>query len=169
MKSVLALLFLAATAFAQDQAAVATAEAACGPKDVQFDVKNDATQRPTSHDADKATLFIIGNDLGVAHPTIRVALDGTWIGATRTHYFFSVSVEPGEHHLCATTPVVNPKYSLGTALVHLTAEAGQTYYFRTRVITIQFQDFLDFEAIDSDQGKLLVGLYPFSLAHQRNK
>jgi len=157
MKSVLVLLFLTATALAQDQSRIATAQAACGPKDVQFDVKNDPTPRPASHaDPDKATLYIIGEDTGIAHPTIRVAVDGAWVGATHTHAYFSVPVEPGEHHLCASGVLVNPKYSPGTALAHLTAEAGKAYYFRTRVITINLAEVLDFEAIDSDQGKLLI-------------
>ncbi len=169
MKSAFVLLFLAASAFAQDPSAISTVQAACGPKDVEFDVKQDPTQRPPAHDdTDKATLFIIGDDVGIAHPTIRIGVDGAWVGATQTHSYFSIPVEPGEHHLCATGSQAHPKYP-GTALGHFMAEAGKKYYFRTRVTALEFQDYLDFEAIDSDQGKMLVALYPFGAAHQKNK
>jgi hypothetical protein len=168
MKSALALLFLAVTACAQDQAAITAAQAACGPKDVQFDVKIEPAQRAASHDdADKATVFVIGDDVGIAHPTIRVGIDGSWAGATQRHSYFSFSVEPGEHHLCASGSLT--KDSPDTALAHLTAEAGKTYYFRTRVTTVQIRDFLSLEPIDSDQGKNLVALYPLGTAHQKNK
>src|SRR5260370_20689780 len=71
MKSALAL--LAAAAFAQDQSAIATAQAACGPKDVQFDVKRDSIQHPASHDdAGKATVYFIGDNKGLARPSVRV-------------------------------------------------------------------------------------------------
>jgi hypothetical protein len=83
MNSALALLFLAATAFAQDQSAIATVQAACGPKDVQFDAKKDSSQHPASHDdAGKAIVYFIGDRKGLARPTIRVGVDGVWAGAT---------------------------------------------------------------------------------------
>jgi len=83
MKSALALLFLAATAFAQDQSAIATVQAACGPKDVQFDAKKDSSQHPASHDdAGKAIVYFIGDGKGLTRPTIRVGVDGVWAGAT---------------------------------------------------------------------------------------
>jgi hypothetical protein len=129
-----------------------------------LDVKNDSTQPLSREDADKATLFIVGDDVGVAHPTIRIGVDGAWVGATRSSSYFSIPLEPGEHHLCASGALSNPKVSPETALVHFAAEAGKTYYFRTRVTAIQYQAFLDFAAVDSDQGKLLV-----ALAHRQDK
>src|SRR5258708_34784456 len=89
MKSALALLFLAAAAFAQDQSAIATAQAACGPKDVQFDMKRDSIQHLASHDdAGKATLYFIGDNKGLAQPTVRVWADAVWAGATHTNSYF---------------------------------------------------------------------------------
>lgn len=46
MKSALVLILFAASAFAQDQSAIAAAQAACGPKNVKFDARQDTTQHP---------------------------------------------------------------------------------------------------------------------------
>jgi len=83
MKSALALLFLAATAFTQDQSAIAIVQAACSPKDLQFDAKKDSSQHPASHDhAGKAIVYFIGDRKGLTRPTIRVGVDGVWAAAT---------------------------------------------------------------------------------------
>jgi hypothetical protein len=68
MKSALALLFLAATAFAPDQSAIATVQAACGPKDVQFDAKKDSSQHPASHDDAGAKRSSTSLGIGKASP-----------------------------------------------------------------------------------------------------
>jgi hypothetical protein len=85
-----------------------------------------------------------------------------------TNSHFSILLEPGEHHLCANWQSAHEN-SLGTALLHFTAEAGKAYYFRASVVSVQYVGFLDFEAIESDQGKLLLALYPFSVSHPKNK
>lgn len=48
MKTLLVILFLASCAFAQDPAAVAVAEAACGPESTRFEVNTDQAQAPDS-------------------------------------------------------------------------------------------------------------------------
>jgi len=45
MRTAFALIFFAGSAFAQDPAAVSAAQAACGPKGVHFEVKDDHSQR----------------------------------------------------------------------------------------------------------------------------
>src|ERR1700733_15051039 len=47
-----------ALVFSQDQGAIRAAEAACGPKNVKFDAKQDATQHPVPQPApDQANLY----------------------------------------------------------------------------------------------------------------
>jgi len=47
MKAALAVLLFTASALAQDPSAIISAEAACGPKQVTFDAKQDPIQHPT--------------------------------------------------------------------------------------------------------------------------
>jgi len=88
-------------------------------------------------------------------------MDGAWIGANDTNSYFSVSVGPGEHHLC-----VNVQNHLGhpMGLAHFTAEAGSDYYFSARVLTIASGQYLFFGAEDSDQAKFQIALYPLSVS-----
>jgi hypothetical protein len=162
MRIALIMMFLAASAFAQDQSAVA--KAACGPNDTDFEVKLDKSKHALMQpEPGKARVYFI-QDLGRiscigACGKIKFAIDGTWVGAIRHNSYFSVSVEPGEHHMCAAPgPVV--------ALLHLNAEAGKIYYFRTRDFTTATQTLFYFDPIDSDQGQHLIASYPLSVSRQ---
>jgi hypothetical protein len=84
-------------------------------------------------------------------PTILIGMDGSWVGATRNRSYLELSVEPGEHHLCAEWNSTLQKRL--PALASLIAEAGQTYYFRARIM---YPGGLDFQPLDRDEGRLLV-------------
>ncbi len=100
-------------------------------------------------------------------------MDGVWVGAVQHNSYFSVSVEPGEHHVCARpqsrlSPATSEKYaSVLLALAHFTAEAGKVYYFRTRSFGSQTQETFDLDPIDADQAKYLVANYPLSVSHAK--
>src|ERR1700677_2742087 len=107
MRSVLALLLFAlnTAAFAQDPAAIAAAEAACGPKEVSFDVKNENSQHSVGHPETGKALVYVSQDMGRAKcigcpTTSTIALDGTWMGANHRSSNFSFAVDPANHHLC---------------------------------------------------------------------
>jgi hypothetical protein len=103
MRIGLVIIFLAASAFAQDQSAVA--KAACGPDDVDFEIKLDKSKHgPTPPEPGKARVYFI-QDIGRVScigtcVKTRIGVDGTWAGAIRNNSYFSISVEPGEHHMC---------------------------------------------------------------------
>jgi hypothetical protein len=101
MKAILVVAFLASSAFAADQATVAAAESACGPSNVQFDVKTENNQHPTARAQDgKALVYVVQvfekprNQFG--KPTTKVGLDGTWVGANKSNSYFFFPVEPGD-------------------------------------------------------------------------
>jgi hypothetical protein len=48
MKAILIVAVLASSAFTTDRATVATAESACGPSNIQFDVQTEKNQHPTA-------------------------------------------------------------------------------------------------------------------------
>ena len=161
MRVAIIIVLLATAAFAQNQPAVVPS--ACGPKDTDVDVKLDKSQHIISQpEAGKARVYFI-QDIGKiscigACVKTKIGLDGTWVGANKHNSYFSVSVEPGEHHLCATPGPM-------TAFLHLTAEAGKTYYFRTRAFSGEAQWLFDFDPIDSDQAKYLIASFPLSVSH----
>jgi hypothetical protein len=53
------------------------------------------------------------------------------------------------------------------ALRHFTAEVGEVYYFRTRVIGSTSQELFDLDLINSDQAKYLIASYSFSVSHPK--
>lgn len=161
MRIVLVIVFLAASAFAQ------VATPACGPDDTDFEIKLDKSQHTlTQPEPGKARVYFI-QDIGRvsclgACVKTKIGMDGTWAGAIRHNSYFSISVEPGEHHMCANT-------GQELALVHLNAEAGKVYYFRTRVFGSNNQTLFDFDSIDSDQAQHLIASYPLSVSHPYQK
>jgi len=167
MKTVLVLLLLAASASAQTPAQPRTW--ACGPNAVSFNVKLDNTQHTTlPPESGKARLYLI-HDSGaaplLAYPTTKMAVDGDWVGANHGDSYFSISVAPGEHHLC--TALQTSFFTPRVELAHFTAEAGKTYYFRTRLVVSRQVELLELEPIDSDQGKYLTASYPMSISTRK--
>lgn len=105
MKSVAILMLLTLSAFAQQESG--TVVAACGSKDIKYEAKLDESQHTLAKpDAGKALVYFI-QDIGAVNciggcMTTRIGLDGSWVGANQHNSYFSVSVEPGEHHVCAS-------------------------------------------------------------------
>jgi hypothetical protein len=100
MTTALVVMFLAASAFAQQESG---ALAACGPKGVRFDVKRDESQHTlVQPDPGKARVHFV-QDIGVVNYlgscSTKIRLDGEWVGANQRNSYFSVSVDPGEHHV----------------------------------------------------------------------
>jgi len=175
MRSALVVVLFAVSALAQDQSAVA---AACGPKDVHFDVKLDNSQHTLAQpEPGKARVYFI-QDVGAVRClggclTTRIGLDGAWVGVNQHNSYFSVTVEPGEHHVCASppsrlSPATSSQYAGALlALAHFNAEAGKVYYFRTRTFGDQFQKLFDIDALDSDQAAYLVAYYPLGVSRPK--
>ncbi len=172
MRAALALILFTISALAQQPAAVSAAEAACGPGNERFDVKNDSSQHTVDQpEAGKALVYVI-QDIGSVNCiagciTTRIASDGAWVGANHHNSYFSFAVEPGEHHLCANWQSRFGRLSQIVGLAHFTAEAGKVYYFRTRVLGATSTNFFDLEPIDSDQGKLFVVSIPLIISHPK--
>ena len=169
MKILLVAILVALPALAADHApAVASARAACGPDNVKFNVSLSGVQPPARPERGKALVYVVeqydrpGNELG--KPTVRVGLDGSWVGANRSTSYLFFSVEPGEHHLCSDwQSIPRTIVPLQPSLAILTAEPDKTYYFRARVIEHSLSLWtLDLELVNSDEGRLLVETSPLS-------
>jgi len=172
MRTAFALLVFAISSFAQNPSAVSSAQAACGPNGIDFDVKDDNSQHVIEQpEAGKALLYVI-QDMGTISCiggciTTKIGLDGAWIGAVHHSSFLSFAVEPGEHHLCANWQSHFERLSRLVGLVHFTAEGGKIYYFRTRAFGDKNQYLFDLDPLDSDQGRLFVAHYPLSISHTK--
>jgi hypothetical protein len=164
MKIALIALLFAASAFAQN--APVSPAASCGPGNVNFKVKLDSTiHTPVEPQPGKALVYFIhdaGTSAIVAYPTTKLAMDGAWVGANHSNSYFFVSVEPGEHHVCASlqSSFVEDR----AEFAHFQAEAGKVYYYRTRLVMSRQVELLELDPIDSDQGKYLIGIYPLSIS-----
>ncbi len=168
----LAMLLGTMAALAEDPAAISAAEAACGPSNVKFDVKDDDSQHTVGQPETGKALIYVVQDIGIANCpggciTTKIALDGVWIGANHRSSYLSFPVDPGEHHLCANWQSHFARMSRVVGLAHFTAEAGKVYYFRTRVLGAAATTFFDVEPIDSDQGRFFVASFPLSVSHPK--
>jgi hypothetical protein len=165
---------LAASAFAMDKSTLTRAQAVCGPLDTQFAVETAPDQPLAQPESGKALVYFIEDfkkapgELG--HPTIRLALDGNWVGATQSSSYFSVSVDPGEHHLCTSWQSHWHRLSNLLSFAHLNAEAGKTYYYRVHIGYISgaansANMDLDIAPVDVDEAQYLIASYPMITSH----
>jgi hypothetical protein len=102
----------------------------------------------------------------LAYPTTKIGIDGKWVGANKKNSYFAVSLGPGEHHLCA---VIQSSFaSSDPEFAHLTAEAGKTYYFRTRIFFAEkTAEYFSLVPADVDEAKYLIESFPLATAQPR--
>jgi hypothetical protein len=164
MRFILLVMLFAASASAQVPPVASTA--ACGHENVSFKVKLDESQHTLAQpDPGKARVYFVhdaGTSITLGYPTVKLAVDGAWVGANHGNSYFSVSVEPGEHHVCVT--LQSSLVAQRVELAHFTAEAEKVYYYRTQLVTSRSVELLELEPIDSDQGKYLIATFPLSVS-----
>jgi hypothetical protein len=174
MKVAFAIFLFAASALCQQktrfgQPGALPSPAACGPAETSFKVKLDDSQHDLVPPEDgKVRIYFIHEAglpftrLTLGYPTLKFAVDGVWTGADHGDSWFSASLDPGEHHLCATlqSSLVDHRVELK----RFVAEAGKSYYYRTRLVLSGAVELLELEPIDSEQGEYLISRYPFSIS-----
>ncbi len=160
---------------AQDQKAAAREAAGCGPAETQFNVKTDKNQHPMAEPpSDKALIYIFEDEkrddkvFQLASVTMRVGLDGKWVGANHGRSYFSFVAQPGEHHLCTDWQSSFKRYSrLGSALT-VSLEPGKAYFFRVQVEYLPDRPAaVKLEQLDSAQGQFLVSSHALSTAREK--
>ncbi len=164
MRFIVLIMLFAASASAQVPPVGSTA--ACGHENVSFKVKLDESQHTLAQpDPGEARVYFLhdaGTSITLGYPTVKLAMDGAWVGANHGNSYFSVSVEPGEHHVCVT--LQSSLVAQRVELAHFTAEAEKVYYYRTQLVTSRSVELLELEPIDSDQGKYLIATFPLSVS-----
>ena len=104
----------------------------CGDPKTKFEVTTHKSTTPLpAPDAGKALIVFIQPIeipcLGCL--TQRFAMDGQWVGATKKNSYFTLQVEPGQHHFCATGTM---RYTI--AIRSFEVKAGATYFLQARLI-----------------------------------
>ena len=173
--SLVILLFgFATVALAQTPTIEQAAAPGCGKDDIKFDVKTDKSQHPfVKPDAGKALVYFLQDDtnfLSNPRPTTRFGLDGAWIGATHSNSYFYVSVDPGEHHLCAGwQSFVGLTTGQKSAAAQFIADPGGIYFFVVRNHAMQEQEppGMKLKALDPDEAQLLMSKYAFSTSRAK--
>lgn len=163
MRILVLLLFFAAPAIAQ--MAAAPPAAACGPKNVSFKVDLKESQHAlAAPEPGKALIYFIhdaGTNWTIRYPTVKVVVDGTWVGANHGDSYFSASVDPGEHHVCVT---LQSSAASGLELAHFTAAADTVYYYRTRLFLTEGVSLLELTPVDTDEAMYLLASFPMAAA-----
>jgi hypothetical protein len=163
------LVLFASSVFAQDPAPEPSVRGGCGPSEAYFDVKADRKQHPVATpDASKALVYIFED---MEHgPTMRVGLDGAWVGANKGKSYFFFSVDPGDHQVCTNWQSGTFKETskrIGSAMT-LKAEAGKVYYLRTQVYERSEQDHnVKLEPVETAEGQFLISASAFSTSHPK--
>ncbi len=155
-------LALATSAFTQNNASPVQSQAACGP----LDATQAAPGQSTAQLQPGKALVYVAEDFRkapgeIGNPTLRVGMDGAWVGATRANSYLSFTVEPGEHHLCTSWQSRWQRLSKLAAFAGFTAEPGKVYYFRERITYSSYGGGsatmnLDLEPVYPDEGQFLV-------------
>ena len=174
MKFVLVAVLLVSSAWAQDKTSGTAIAPSCGPTDAKFDVRTDKAQHPiTLADGGKAIVYLVEDDTHFQSnpkPTTRIGLDGSWVGANHGNSYFFFTVEPGEHHLCASWQSwIGVGSRNQSAAAHFTAEAGGVYYFTVKNSWLRESMIMGIELVplDSDEGQLLASKFPLSTSHPK--
>jgi hypothetical protein len=98
-----------------------------------------------------------------------MGVDGKWVGATHGNSYMAFSVDPGEHHVCASWQfgVILGKGKMASA-AHFTAEPGGVYYFEVTNTFLRGENSaitdMRLKPLDSDEGQLLANKYAASVS-----
>jgi len=146
----------------------------CGKDNTKFDVRTTQSNHPFQKpEAGKALVYFLEDDADFAsrpRPSTRFGLDGAWIGATNRNSYFYVSVDPGEHHLCADW-----QSFLGFTTGHksgaasLTAAEGSSYFFlvKNRSNHDNFPASMKFATLNPDEAQLLMSKFALSTSRPK--
>lgn len=163
-KTLLVILLLAGPVWAQEQAADALTTAGCGPDKVEFEVRKDKKQHPTGQvEPGKALVYVFGDETRDATvnyfggPTVRLGVDGTWMGAIQYQSYFFFPVSSAGHRMCAGWQSSIGKLRKVRTAASFSAEAGQVYYFRIVSERRQKREpAIKIEPLDGAEGALLI-------------
>ncbi len=175
MRFAIMFLLFSSSAFAQNHSAAPAVPASCGSVVAQFDVKHDSSKHTLAQPEPGKALVYFFEEFEEPHggfitPTIRLGMDGAWVGATKGASFLFLSVDPGEHHLCANWQSSSSQISRQFSLTSFTAETGKVYFFKVAPRVESYHDLgnawrKDLAQVDADEASYLLGISSLSIPH----
>lgn len=142
----------------------------CGDDSVQFDAKQEKDNPGLPALAEGKALIVFSesmpNEMKV-QSTTRFGVDGAWAGATKGDSYFTVTVDPGEHNLCASMQSAPSRMKKTfTQMASITAEAGKVYYFEAAVNVVGNMNVgiasFDFAQLAEKEGKYRIKAWKFA-------
>jgi hypothetical protein len=136
----------------------------CGDDAVEFDAKQEKENPglPALAEGKALIVFVesMPNEMKV-QSTTRFGVDGAWVGATKGDSYFTVTVDPGDHNLCASMQSAPSRMKKTfTQMTSVTAEAGKVYYFEAAVNVVGNMNMgiasFDFAQLAEKEGKYRV-------------
>lgn len=158
---VLVLPLLTGVLYGQNNVAIKAAEAACGTANARFHVVLAPEIAKLPPRTGKAVIYVLEMPSG---PTVRVGMDGKWIGAEKGASHLAVRVSPGVHHLCVQQQSRSKFVNELVALNSLEAKADHTYYFLVDVARPLGPAWFRLDALNEDEGKELSARWPAAVA-----
>lgn len=147
-------LFLGFTAaHGQSKPAVLAAKAACGPADARFQVTFAPESGQSAVPQGVATVYVIETPVS---PTLRIGLNGAWVGAEKAASYISFPVPPGMNHLCVQWQSKFNGIASTVALNSVDAQPDHVYYFIVSLLHPIGLNRLRLEALNEGEGKELV-------------
>jgi len=138
---------------------------ACGDDSIQFDAKQEKDSRALTVPDDGKALIVFVETMPGEHmmqSTTRFGVDGAWVGAGKNDSYFTWSVPPGEHNLCASMQSAPSRGKKAfTHVASLTAEQGKVYYFEAQITAVPLLS-LDFSQLSEAEGKYRVKAWKFA-------
>jgi hypothetical protein len=166
---------------AATQARATTLPDACGNDEVKFNVTTQKAQpAAVAPEAGKATIILVET---METPyfrfwshrdvTTRFGVDGAWVGANQGNSYFTLAVDPGEHHLCVNWQSVSCRLKQKVGLASFSAEPGKIYYYQAKVtlkpVSNNYSErSLELTPLDEDNGKYRVKISGVSTAIPRS-
>lgn len=136
----------------------------CGPEKTHYHVTHGAAAKVyPSIPSGQAAIYVIEpydtppGTFGT--PTVRVGLDGKWVGADQGNTYIELFLSPGEHHLCARWQSRLSYLSRLLGLYNFPVEAGRRYYFQILIepgMDGAQRPTLTLQPLPSDEGKYLI-------------
>lgn len=160
MRKLLFLLLFAAPVWAQESTTDPMTMAGCGANKVDFDVKRDKGQHAIGQaEPGKALVYVFADetrDANVSYwgtTTVRIGIDGQWMGATRYQSYFFFPVSTGDHHICAGWQSNFASLAKVRMAASFSAQGGSVYYFRILSESrTERQPAIKIEPVDSAEG-----------------
>jgi len=149
------------------QARCITLPAACGDDKVQFNVTTQSgLPAPAPPAAGKAQVVFIESVYGLK-ATVRIGMDGAWVGADKRDSYFPLDVTPGLHHLCASWQSSDETSKRGVELFALNAEPGKVYYLQVKATAAIYDVDFTFAPLNEDEAVYLIQTSPLSSTTRR--